>query len=346
MNDFRALIKEMADNGYSNVEIAEVVYGHSVHQDNSKLAHVHSLGDLAECVISEFGLQQGELLVSGSVQTGFSLLHGQPFKSGVSDLDLAICSEKLYEKMMRAAREASANLTYVPSFPALLGAGQRTSADVRNLFINYLKKGIFRVDLMPKHQIGASFRAFFSNLSEKYHDHFSEISATIYKSRDAFFSSKADGISSYLQSLNVSATHGGITRLTSQSTLSAAKSDDFRDRETEELFQEVNLYVEIAFALTIPVDPAGAINSGLDVMVFYKDGGSVNPVGSLWRIAGRYARKKILVTFVPLDLNLAAVVDLAVKHGFRCQAELGSRSTGAMKVLLPSVDNRKSQNDL
>lgn len=132
--------------------------------------------DLYQEVADFFGVPFNSIHIVGSAKTGHSLFRGTPFDPETSDVDIALIDSAAFLRYVELAFLKSNGWRSRASFP--LKGGNSTYQD----FQHYLRRGIFRPDLMPTCRERGDWLSFFGTLSTKYRDVCNGISASIYVS--------------------------------------------------------------------------------------------------------------------------------------------------------------------
>ncbi|HDM8156612.1 TPA: hypothetical protein P0E35_005052 [Vibrio harveyi] len=122
---------------------------------------------------------------TGSGQIGRSLHKKRDFQDKKSDLDIAIIDSSLFIEYMEIVSKETNGYREISKFPMDTEQG----GTVKDKYLSYLSKGIFRPDLMPSCTKRAEIRSFFGKLSTKHSSLFKSIDAGIYLS-ECFFEKK------------------------------------------------------------------------------------------------------------------------------------------------------------
>ncbi|HLA55557.1 MAG TPA: hypothetical protein VK623_05635 [Flavobacterium sp.] len=145
--------------------------------------------EVISSISSHFRIPFGNVQVAGSAKTGFSYYKSKKFVVGESDLDIAIIDKDLFINFCEIV------LRETKGFKDLSSFGRTKDGDSHyNMYRNYITKGIFRPDLMPTCEAKKKWFKYFSKLSEKYVDLFSDINAGIYVNEQFFEYKQADNI--------------------------------------------------------------------------------------------------------------------------------------------------------
>ncbi|WYK04079.1 hypothetical protein DWF04_013535 [Cereibacter sphaeroides f. sp. denitrificans] len=135
--------------------------------------------ELKDEISSELGLPLSEIRICGSAYWGQSFAHDRPFRPAESDLDVALVNGTLFIKCLSEVRQLTWNFSNLTSF--------RGGAGLPVMFQDYAyKKGIIRVDLMPKTRTKRSLDATSESISRRYGKHFSKITFMVYDSEHSF----------------------------------------------------------------------------------------------------------------------------------------------------------------
>lgn len=132
-----------------------------------------------------FGVPFTSIQITGSGQIGRSLHKKRDFQEKTSDLDVAIINSSLFIQYMEIVSNETNGYRDVSKFPIDIDNG----GTVKQQYLAYLGKGIFRPDLMPSCKKRADIRSFFGRLSTKHSNIFKSINAGIYLS-ECFFEKK------------------------------------------------------------------------------------------------------------------------------------------------------------
>jgi hypothetical protein len=133
--------------------------------------------------------------VTGSGKLGRSLHKDTDFNPLKSDLDISIINSDLYIKYMEIVFKVTDGHRDGTLFPVDLKLG----GSVKESYLKYLSKGMFRIDMMPTCCERASVRGFFSRLSTKYSSKFKSINAGIYISQCFFEMKQRSAIEAHLK---------------------------------------------------------------------------------------------------------------------------------------------------
>jgi hypothetical protein len=117
---------------------------------------------------------------AGSAQLGFSVVKDRPFVEKESDLDVACISSELFQKAWVDVIEA----TQAFSNNSVFG-GLRTE-DIELFKSSILRRGMIRIEIMPKTTLAETWRAFESVLTMKNRHIFKKVSVAIYINEYAF----------------------------------------------------------------------------------------------------------------------------------------------------------------
>jgi hypothetical protein len=132
---------------------------------------------------------------TGSGKLGRSLHKDTDFSPLKSDLDISIINSDLYIKYMEIVFKVTDGHRDGTLFPVDLKLG----GSVKESYLKYLSKGMFRIDMMPTCGERARVRGFFSRLSTKYSSKFKSINAGIYISQCFFEMKQRSAIEAHLK---------------------------------------------------------------------------------------------------------------------------------------------------
>lgn len=134
--------------------------------------------DIKDRIAGHTKLPLSMIRVCGSAYWGKSFTTEKDFSPGVSDLDVALVSDQLFVRALSEVRIKTFNFTNLTLFPTT-GAPE--------IFQDYAyKKGIIRIDQMPKTDTKTWIDSIFQNVSKSYLQHFNNINAVIYDSEMSF----------------------------------------------------------------------------------------------------------------------------------------------------------------
>lgn len=314
-------------------------------------------------VASSLNIQPNQIFVSGSAKLGFSLMHGHRFVRGDSDLDLAIVSPELTERLMRTARSASGDQLSDEAFQPHFMPGLRTSTQVKESFWAYAREGTVRPDLMPRCCERDELAALFDRLTEDNLDHFSEITGLFYLSLEAFLAKEASRVQRFLARVQTTASatasfaHKGIsTRAVGGAPIpvlpkSGLLSDYLAavDRHSygiarvhlkiRDLLASLSRYVNVVAIMLTPL-PGGdheVHRDPVDVIVYYALNASADvesTVGRLWQIGARYTRNQIAVRFIPADSRIDILLGKTIEYALAMRRELGDSAVAASRLMV------------
>ena len=145
-------------------------------------------------VSSFFGIGYTEVAFAGSAQLGFSVHKNRLFRRGMSDLDVALVSPALFQQAWMNVIDATSAFTDETKFSGL------NSAEIEAFKSAILRRGMIRVELMPKSELSIAWRSFEDQVGRRYAAHFKSISFAIYLNEYAFCWKQDSAISSMLRS--------------------------------------------------------------------------------------------------------------------------------------------------
>ncbi len=131
--------------------------------------------------ISEyFGISYSSVSFTGSAQLGFSVHKDKLFLQGESDLDVACIDIGLYQECWIDIVDSTKAFTDFTNF----SFPQRDKID--QLKDAILRRGVIRIQLLPKSKLSLRLKDFESRLSRRYIEYFNGISVAIYMNEYAF----------------------------------------------------------------------------------------------------------------------------------------------------------------
>lgn len=146
-----------------------------------------------ESISQFFGIKYSEVAFAGSAQVGFSAHKNKPFVKAVSDLDIACISSNLFQVAWADVITATRAFTDATRF-----AGLRAE-EVGRFKDGILRRGMIRVEIMPRSELSIRWRGFEDALSREYAAYFGGISVAIYLNEYAFCWKQDSAISSILR---------------------------------------------------------------------------------------------------------------------------------------------------
>jgi len=148
---------------------------------------------IKESISQFFGIEYSEVAFAGSAQVGFSAHKNRPFVKAVSDLDVACVSSDLFQVAWADVITATKAFTDATKF-----AGLRKE-EVDRLKDGILRRGMIRVEIMPRSELSIRWKGFEDALSRKYAAYFGGVSVAIYLNEYAFCWKQDSAISSILR---------------------------------------------------------------------------------------------------------------------------------------------------
>jgi len=131
--------------------------------------------------ISEFfGIPYSAVCFCGSAQLGFSAHKDRLFAPAVSDLDAACVSSLVFQKAWADVIDSTSAFTDLAVF------GSRGAGEVDLFKDQILRRGMIRVEMMPKSRLSKEWGSFQGDLSRRYTDLFKKVTITIYMNEYAF----------------------------------------------------------------------------------------------------------------------------------------------------------------
>ena len=307
---------------------------------------------IAQCL----SIPATDILVGGSAKLGYSLMHGNAFKPGESDLDLAIVNAELAQRFRAAVHRASDGLSRAQAFAPGILPGQRTAVQVRDLYASIEREGMIRPDLMPECPEKQLFLSLFAGLSQDYGDRFAEITGLIYQSREIFLHKQAGRIGQFLgarggnretsrspadkpaaPAATAARSHGGVFD-SSPPILQSPSLPPAHSVPLRELAEALQAHVAVECMLVTPLNVAAADGGEpMDAVVYYRkrEDFHTGAMKLLWKISGEYARRGIAIRYVPADAGLAMLVKLTAAQVATNQRELGNRAIESSFIFVP-----------
>ena len=146
--------------------------------------------EIKNSIAIRFNVPFSSIQIVGSSKTGISLIKSSLFKAGKSDLDIAIISLPLFNKIMEMSYEISSGYTDNTKFPIY----RRYCTDKQ--FKNGLLKGFINPFFMPNCEFKTKWLEFFNLLSNRF-ELFKNINAGIYASETFFEFKQEECINQY-----------------------------------------------------------------------------------------------------------------------------------------------------
>lgn len=153
--------------------------------------------EILDQIASFFSIPINSIQVTGSGKIGRSLHKERDFDSKISDLDISIIDSALFVKYMEIVFRVTDGHRDGSQFPMDTHEG----GPVKEQYLAYLNKGMFRLDMMPSCKERAAVRGFFSKLSTKYNNKFKSINAGIYLSQSFFEMKQRSAIEAHVRNL-------------------------------------------------------------------------------------------------------------------------------------------------
>lgn len=148
--------------------------------------------EIINSIANNFKIPLTSVQVVGSSKTGYSYFKNHEFKEGKSDLDVSIISKELFIGFCETVLIETKGFKDLSNFGRNQDGGSNFTS-----YRNYINKGIFRPDLMPRCEAKKKWVNFFNKLSEKHFELFKSINAGIYLSQKFFEFKQADNIDFY-----------------------------------------------------------------------------------------------------------------------------------------------------
>lgn len=146
-----------------------------------------------ESISQFFGIKYSEVAFAGSAQVGFSAHKNRAFVKAVSDLDVACVSSSLFQIAWIDVITATRAFTDATRFAGLRGE------EIDRFKDGILRRGMIRVEIMPRSDLSIKWRDFEGALSRKYAAYFGSVSVAIYLNEYAFCWKQDSAISSILR---------------------------------------------------------------------------------------------------------------------------------------------------
>lgn len=127
-----------------------------------------------------FGIPYSAVAFAGSAQLGFSIHKDRIFEPGVSDLDAACVDVSLFQRAWIDVVETTRSFTDATPF------GTRKPNEIELFKDQILRRGMIRVDAMPRSKLSLQWSTFLGQLSRKHAMLFQRVSIAIYMNEYAF----------------------------------------------------------------------------------------------------------------------------------------------------------------
>lgn len=127
-----------------------------------------------------FDIPYAAVVFCGSGQLGFSSHKNRLFTPGTSDLDAACIDPMLFQRAWKDVIETTRAFTDLSAF------GTRGQRGVDLLRDQIARRGMIRIDTMPRSELSRSWSAFQGRLSRKHTDLYQRVTLAIYNSEYAF----------------------------------------------------------------------------------------------------------------------------------------------------------------
>lgn len=135
---------------------------------------------IKEQVARFFDIKYAEVAFAGSAQVGFSPHKNRLFVPGRSDLDIACVSASLFQKGWVDAVESTRAFSDLTKFSGL------RLEEIDAFKDGILKRGMIRIEVMPRSENSLKWKDFESSLSRLYPAIFKSVSIAIYLNEYAF----------------------------------------------------------------------------------------------------------------------------------------------------------------
>lgn len=127
-----------------------------------------------------FGVPYTTVAFAGSAQLGFSVHKDRLFEPGVSDLDAACVDVGLFQRAWIDIVDTTRSFTDATPF------GARGPQDIEQFKDQILRRGMIRIDAMPRSELSLGWNAFLGRLSRRHTTLFQHVSLAIYMNEYAF----------------------------------------------------------------------------------------------------------------------------------------------------------------
>jgi hypothetical protein len=135
---------------------------------------------LKKLIFEDSSIPFSMIRVCGSAYWGRSFVTNSEFKPGESDLDVALIDPMLFVRSLSEVRLLTRNFTNLTHFTS-------AQPNTPSLFQEYAyKKGIIRLDIMPRTKTKLALDAISLRASRQFQDHFSRVTFAIYDNEDSF----------------------------------------------------------------------------------------------------------------------------------------------------------------
>lgn len=131
-------------------------------------------------IAKHYGIPYRAVCFAGSAQLGFSINKDRLFVPAASDLDVACVDLGLFERAWTDAVSVTRAFTDETKFSGL------EPKEIQLFKESILRRGMIRVELMPRSDQSNKWRRFEESLSRSFAQHFGKISCAIYMSEYAF----------------------------------------------------------------------------------------------------------------------------------------------------------------
>lgn len=171
---------DAAKSGLSPIELAEryCLIGPSFVSSMYEEPMIQIIKEAAEF----FSVSPRSMQLCGSAKLGFSLIKKTTFSPGGSDLDIAILDSTCFCRYLEIVAMETNDLQDTTLF---------TDSDAIRRYKSLLTRGIIRSEILPSIKAKAEWDRFFNDLSIRYSNIFSKISAALYLSDRSFIRKQA-----------------------------------------------------------------------------------------------------------------------------------------------------------
>ena len=150
--------------------------------------------EIKEKISDFYDVRYSDIAFAGSAQLGFSPHKNRIFVPATSDLDVACISASLYQKGWADVITSTRAFTDDTKFSGL------SAHEISRFKDGLLRRGMMRVEIMPRSRISLEWKAFEERLSRAHASIFGSIKVAIYLSEYAFCWKQDSAISTILRS--------------------------------------------------------------------------------------------------------------------------------------------------
>jgi hypothetical protein len=189
------IIEKDIKNGVAHTEIVRKVY--LTYPTYAFIGDEEAQFEIMNKIANFFSIPINMIQITGSGKIGRSLHKERDFNPKISDLDISIINPDLFVKYMEIVFMVTDGHWNGSLFPVDVKVG----GSVKESYLAYLNKGMFRIDLMPTCPERAELRTFFSKLSTEYSSRFKNINAAFYLSQCFFEMKQRSAIKVHIKNL-------------------------------------------------------------------------------------------------------------------------------------------------